>query len=94
MKHTYINKSKIQIHMSFINCVTEKINKRIDFTVIKIIQVGRTPEQYSDDILPTIEHEELKKNILDFYTRVYVDNTNFDYRLRSAATVRFDVQLM
>ena len=52
-------------------------------------QLARTPESYSEESLGTVDHEDLKRSITNFYRKTYTSHTNFETRLKSTVLVRF-----
>ena len=56
-------------------------------SLCQLLQFGRTPADYSEDVMGTIDHENLRRAINHFYTSVYVQSTNFDFRLKAAVSV-------
>ena len=52
------------------------------------LQLSRTPENYSEDSLGTVEHEELRRSIINFYRKTYISHTKFESRLKNAVLVR------
>ena len=51
------------------------------------MQLARSPVDYSDSAMETMEHEELRRSIRQFYTNVYVAYTSFDFRIKNAVAV-------
>ena len=51
------------------------------------LQLARSPADYTDSAMETMEHEELRRSIRQFYTSVYVAYTSFDFRIKNAVAV-------